>query len=749
MLVAGGMVAGRFRLLQPLGSGGIGTVWMVEDAGGQRLALKLAGEGETAATLLHAGFEQARALVHPGILRPLEWLPGPPAAMLMPCVEGGDLGALRGAGWQPILAALAELAETLDHVHRQGIVHRDLKPANVLRDRHGRWLLSDFGSGAWQHGGTLPYMSPQQVDGQLPAVADDIYGLGALAVELLGGQPPFHPGASAERIRTEAAPVPHSDLAGASLPPSLRLLLAAMLDKDAAHRPVSAAALRAAFLELLAAAGPAPLPILPVERRAAATPSATAVRKGLPATVVYGGLLALLALAVLVIAYLPGWMQERAPAAVPATPVAVPAEASPPVAAPAPAAAAETVSQAAVDAALGEFLRLDDELGKAGAERWAGADWGRLREQAQLADAAYRGRDLAAALEGYRAATVLARTIQASAPQVLAAALAAGEAALRDGQQAAATAAFTQALAVAPADAGARRGLERAARLDQLLGLLGRATTAEAAGQRSQALALYREAAQLDPASSEAAAGFRRLSQEAARETYETQMARGLAEQAAGRPAAARTAYAAALQARPGDAAAGAALAQLDADQELARLATLQAQAEGFAQTERWAEALQAYERLQAAGPQLVAASEGVARARSRSELDSALRRELASADLFNDDAVLARARATLEAAREVTPAGPVLAGQLAELEQLLAVAIRPVPVVLESDNLTEVTLFKVGRLGSFASRTLELRPGLYTVVGARPGYRDVRRQFRVLPDGERTPVVVRCEDAI
>jgi len=90
-----------------------------------------------------------------------------------------------------------------------------------------------------------------------------------------------------------------------------------------------------------------------------------------------------------------------------------------------------------------------------------------------------------------------------------------------------------------------------------------------------------------------------------------------------------------------------------------------------------------------------------------------------------------------------------VLTGQVAELGRLLAIAATPVPVVLESDNLTEVTLFKVGRLGAFSSRTLELRPGLYTVVGARPGYRDVRRSFRVAADGGRVPVVVRCEDAI
>ena len=69
--------------------------------------------------------------------------------------------------------------------------------------------------------------------------------------------------------------------------------------------------------------------------------------------------------------------------------------------------------------------------------------------------------------------------------------------------------------------------------------------------------------------------------------------------------------------------------------------------------------------------------------------------------------------------------------------------------VVLESDEKTEVVVHKVGRLGVFARKTLELRPGTYTVVGTRSGYRDVRRQLVVEPKGPPAPLVVRCEEEI
>ena len=84
----------------------------------------------------------------------------------------------------------------------------------------------------------------------------------------------------------------------------------------------------------------------------------------------------------------------------------------------------------------------------------------------------------------------------------------------------------------------------------------------------------------------------------------------------------------------------------------------------------------------------------------------------------------------------------------MADLDRLLTVAMTPVSVTLESDNLTEVTLLKVGRLGMFSTRTLELRPGAYTAVGSRQGYHDVRRSFRVSP-GDAAPVAVRCEEPI
>jgi hypothetical protein len=69
--------------------------------------------------------------------------------------------------------------------------------------------------------------------------------------------------------------------------------------------------------------------------------------------------------------------------------------------------------------------------------------------------------------------------------------------------------------------------------------------------------------------------------------------------------------------------------------------------------------------------------------------------------------------------------------------------------VALASDNVTDVTIYRFGRLGNFERKDVELLPGRYTVVGVRAGYRDVRRQIDVVPGREAATVVIRCEEPI
>jgi hypothetical protein len=71
------------------------------------------------------------------------------------------------------------------------------------------------------------------------------------------------------------------------------------------------------------------------------------------------------------------------------------------------------------------------------------------------------------------------------------------------------------------------------------------------------------------------------------------------------------------------------------------------------------------------------------------------------------------------------------------------------VRVALASDNVTEVQIYRVGKLGAFDRRELELLPGKYTAVGTRAGFRDVRREFTVMPGLPPPSLMIRCEEPI
>ena len=89
------------------------------------------------------------------------------------------------------------------------------------------------------------------------------------------------------------------------------------------------------------------------------------------------------------------------------------------------------------------------------------------------------------------------------------------------------------------------------------------------------------------------------------------------------------------------------------------------------------------------------------------------------------------------------------LAGQRDTLSRLLNRAATTLTVALVSDNMTDVSIYKVGRLGSFMRKEVRLRPGTYIAVGSRLGYRDVRLEFRVGPENDIGPVIVQCEERI
>ncbi|HEU5443746.1 MAG TPA: serine/threonine-protein kinase, partial [Steroidobacteraceae bacterium] len=245
---------GHYTLIERVGTGGQAEVWRAHDESrGVDIALKVLAPSVARNPAAWEALEHEHAissrLQHPGILQVL-----PPervddmVVLPMELAGGGDLCRLRGAGYLEIVPILLEVAEALEYAHARGVVHRDLKPGNVLLDSRGRVKLADFGiaallpasgggAGDSRAAGHSPFSaSPEQLRGEPPSAADDIYGLGALAYELLSGRPPYYPNFELRRALTQ--PVP--ELAPTrQIPPELGELVMRMLAKSAAQRPAS------------------------------------------------------------------------------------------------------------------------------------------------------------------------------------------------------------------------------------------------------------------------------------------------------------------------------------------------------------------------------------------------------------------------------------------------------------------------------------------------------------------------------
>jgi hypothetical protein len=184
--------------------------------------------------------------------------------------------------------------------------------------------------------------------------------------------------------------------------------------------------------------------------------------------------------------------------------------------------------------------------------------------------------------------------------------------------------------------------------------------------------------------------------------------------------------------------------AQKDASLTEHRSRALRAEA-----AEDWSAARNEYEAAQKLDPAVAFAVEGRPRATARSALDERLEGYLKRPDRLTSEAVAHEAEAVLDRAAEVEQPGPRLVRQVAALREALAAAQVEVPVRLVSDGLTDVSVLRVGRLGVFKERTLQLRPGSYVVVGTRKGYRDTRVILEVAAGRAVEPVRVRCEETL
>jgi serine/threonine protein kinase/Tol biopolymer transport system component len=278
----------RYRIIEKLGAGGMGEVFLADDPSlGRKVALKFLSRELQEDPLAHKRLlreaKAAAALDHPNICNIHEVVEAEGQSFIvMEYVEGQSLRDRILAGPIPISDALqfaSETAEALESAHEKGIIHRDLKPANLMWTRHGHAKVMDFGlakrvmpeagdqsreetiTAMTRSGtavGTLAYMAPEQLRGQQADRRSDIFSLGIILYEMLTGSHPFlkaSPMDTASAILSESAPSLSIRMVGAPL--LLQYVIRKMLAKDPGRRYQSVHEVKTDLAEILAQAGKA------------------------------------------------------------------------------------------------------------------------------------------------------------------------------------------------------------------------------------------------------------------------------------------------------------------------------------------------------------------------------------------------------------------------------------------------------------------------------------------------------------
>ncbi|MFD3546734.1 protein kinase [Streptomyces sp. NPDC058655] len=247
------LLAGRYRLHSPIGSGGTADVFRgTDEVLGREVAVKVFRPGTDTVTA-ETFCDEARTLArlsHRALVTVYDaGRHGQGAFMVTELICGVTLRARIDAG--PLNSVQVtrlgvDLASALDHVHAHGIVHHDVKPSNVLLHHDGSPRLADFGlsrtvhdrslSGSETLVGTLAYMAPEQFLGHGASPAGDVYALGLTLLEALTGHREYQ----GTPVEVGTAHLLHPPRVPAGLPDGLGRLLTAMTDPEPSARPDAA-----------------------------------------------------------------------------------------------------------------------------------------------------------------------------------------------------------------------------------------------------------------------------------------------------------------------------------------------------------------------------------------------------------------------------------------------------------------------------------------------------------------------------
>jgi len=471
------------------------------------------------------------------------------------------------------------------------------------------------------------------------------------------------------------------------------------------------------------------------------------------------GLAVLFISLVIVIFFLPGWVEnnkstEPAKVAVvsakPESSIANPSSSEPVVEQLSAEEQARNIAlRKEAQAYLQEILEKQKSLEENNAQTWAGEEFVSGLNHATSGDAFYNQQQFAQANQEYKQALAIFNPLYEQIDAIYQENIDHGLNALDSGDSTLALTAFKTAALFTDVSQQAANGLARAQILDDVFANIEQGNEALNEGQLNEAKAAYQAALELDPETSLAKQKLQVSNRLLTDRQFNAFMSAGYAALDQQNFAAALNQFNKALKIKPDAATAKTALQQTRHQTTTLDIANTLEQASANEKNEQWQMAIELYSKALRLEKNLAEAQTGKQRAEKRLAINQRLELILSRPERLSDEKVHAETSAYYNQTSKLDNQGPILTKQLADLENLLQVSATPVKIRLQSDNLTDVVVYKVGKMGLFETKELSLRPGKYVAIGKRDGYRDVRIEFLVSQDTNKQAIQIAAKEKI
>jgi tetratricopeptide (TPR) repeat protein len=268
-------------------------------------------------------------------------------------------------------------------------------------------------------------------------------------------------------------------------------------------------------------------------------------------------------------------------------------------------------------------------------------------------------------------------------------------------------------------------------------------------GNLQGALGLLEKTLSLDPHHEEAKRLLSAARESLARQGFQRAMGRAISALAEGRYQEASKALSEARKIDPSDPALQKLALKLEQERRAARLAQLLSKARAAMEREGWKDAEGLYRLALQVAPDSVDAQDGLRLAKERAAIEDALSQIVSNPWSLNQPGPYSDAKKVVDRALSIQAPGPRLDRLIKQAQRTLILARQPVRVTFLSDGLTDIVIYRVGRLGMIKSRALKLLPGIYTVRGSRKGYRDVMKRLEIAPGSRPITLEIVCREKI